>query len=215
MLNDFNWMNALYLYIALLITIIGCEMFFAYLSQNYVHDCIESNDLVDEQGNLIFNPLKYFDLLGTIIFPIAILLLQAPIVFGWSKSVRLDMQKLLMRYDLNSAILLSSGGIFFHFFISFLASILHSSFSILEIKLFLEYLIVLNVFLVVIKLCPVLPYDGLKILSYIGLKFGSDALFRFYWKIIPYGMIIFLVIAITKLNQIILIPAQWMLYFLL
>lgn len=213
--NEFNIENLVFAYCALLITIIGCEMSLSYLVRHYVPDCIEINDLVDEDKKISINPLKYFDALGTIVFPLLMLFFQAPILFGWSKSLCLNMQKVVKYYGLNLAILLTSSGVFFHFFIAFFASILISWNPLALLGSFWEFLVVFNVFFVVIKLCPLLPYDGLKILSYIGLKFGSDALMRFYWALIPYGMIVLIVLIVTPLREIIFVPASMILNFLL
>ena len=214
MRGELNLVNFVCIYAALLVTIIGCEMFLSYLTKAYADDCVEVNDLIDE-GQIVFNPLRYFDLLGTIVFPLLMLFFQAPILFGWSKSIWLNMQKVVDRYGWNLAILLASSGVFFHFFVAFLASVLHSYVLLEEVNFFLQYLILFNVFFVVIKLCPILPYDGLKILSYIGLKFGNNALMNFYWKLVPYGIFVLILIAITPLRQMILLPSNAILGFLL
>lgn len=202
-------------YVSFLMAIIGCQMFLGYLAKTYASDCIEANDLLDKEGKIIFNPLKYFDLLGTIVLPLLMLVFQAPILFGWSKSPWLNMPKVVRHYGWNLAILLASGGVFFHFFVAFFASVLHSSVSSKGINFFLEYLIVLNVFFAIVKLCPVLPCDGLRILSYVGLKFGNDTIMYFYWRLAPYGILILIVIGMTPLKQIIYVPVSAVLNFLL
>lgn len=206
--------SLLFAYLALLITIIGCEMSLSYWVKTYALDCIEENDLVQE-GKVTFNPLRYFDVLGTIVFPLLMLVFKAPILFGWSKTLLLNMQKVADRHGLNLAILFASSGVLFHFFIAFLSSLIYSYNSIAQVSTLLEYLILFNVFFALIKLCPILPYDGLKILSYVGLKFGTDLFMHLYYKLLPLGIVILIVVFVTPLNQIILLPAQMILNFLL
>lgn len=215
LISNFDLQGIVFSYLALLVTVIGCELSLSYLTKNYALDCIENNDLVDSEGRVTFNPLRYFDLFGTIIFPLIMLLLQSPILFGWSKTLWLNMQKVVNRHGINLAIALASSGVFFHFFIAFLASCLMTWNPLAQLEGFWQTLVLFNVFFVVIKLCPILPYDGLKILSYIGLKFGSDALMRFYWMLVPYGMIILIILIMTPLKEILLVPASLMLNFLL
>ncbi|WP_051420613.1 hypothetical protein [Helicobacter pametensis] len=211
---DFDPWIILFSYLALLVTIIGCELCLSYVTKYYAQDCIEPNDLVID-GKITFNPLKYFDVFGTVVFPLAMIIFQAPLLFGWSKSLWLNMQKVVDRYGLNLAILLASSGVFFHFFIAFLSSFILSAKFLPQMAILWENLILFNVFFVVIKLCPIFPYDGLKILSYIGLKLGSDLLMRFYWMLIPYGMFVLILVILTPLRELILIPAVTILKFLL
>ena len=39
------------------------------------------------QGRITLNPIPHIDILGTIIFPVLLLIMQAPILFGWAKPV--------------------------------------------------------------------------------------------------------------------------------
>lgn len=213
--NDLNPLTMLYSYVALLVGIVGCEMFFSYLVSSFAPECVERNDLIDEDGKITFNPIRYFDLFGTIIFPLVLLFFSSFVFFGWSKTLWVNLQKIINRYGLNMAILLSCSAVFFHFFVAFLASILASYIGDAHFELFFKYLIVINVFLVVIKLCPILPYDGLRILSYIALKFGSDAILRFYLMLVPYGLVVLIVIVLTPIANLIFVPVNLILGFLL
>lgn len=213
--SDLNLFNLICSYAALIVTIVGCEMFFSYLVASFAPECTEENELINEDGSITFNPFRYFDVLGTIVFPLVLLLFSAPILFGWSKSLWVNLQKIINHYGLNMAILLSFSAVFFHFFVAFLASILISWIGDVRFDLFFEYLVICNIFFVVIKLCPILPYDGLRILSYIALKFGSDALLRFYAMLIPYGTIILVVIVLTPMANLIFTPVRLILNFLL
>lgn len=213
--SDFNVFNLICSYAAIVVTIVGCEMFFSYLVASFAPECAEANDLIDEDGKITFNPLRYFDVLGTIVFPLILILFSSQFIFGWSKSLWVNLQKIVNHYGLNMAILLSCSAVFFHFFLAFFSSILISYIGDAEFGLFFEYLVICNVFVVVIKLCPILPYDGLRILSYIALKFGSDALLRFYAMLVPYGMFALVIITLTPMINLIIVPVGLILKFLL
>ena len=45
-------------------------------------------------GRLNLNPVKHFDLVGSLIVPVFLWLLKAPILFGWAKPVPVDFSKL-------------------------------------------------------------------------------------------------------------------------
>lgn len=213
--SDFDFLNLICSYAAIVVTVVGCEMFFSYLVASFVPECVEANDLIDVGGKITFNPIRYFDVLGTIVFPLILILFSSQFIFGWSKSLWVNLQKIIDRYGLNMAILLSFSAVFFHFFLAFFASILLSYMGDVEFRLFFEYLVICNVFVVMIKLCPILPYDGLRILSYITLKFGSDVLLRFYAMLVPYGMIAFVIVVLTPMINLISVPARLILKFLL
>lgn len=213
--SDFNFLNLLYAYCALLIAIVGCELFFSYLVSSFAPECVEGSDLIDADGKITLNPLRYFDPLGTVVFPLILLFFSAPIFFGWSKTLWVNLRRMMDNHGLNRVIALSSYAIFFHFFVAFLGSILLTYVGDVGFRPFFEYLVISNVFFVVIKLCPILPYDGLRVLGYIALKFGSDWVLRFYAMLIPYGTIVLIVIILTPIANVIFIPVRLILNFLL
>lgn len=45
-------------------------------------------------GRLNLNPVKHFDLVGCVIVPLFLLLIKAPILFGWAKPVPVDFSRL-------------------------------------------------------------------------------------------------------------------------
>ncbi|RDU69161.1 hypothetical protein [Helicobacter brantae] len=215
MLESFDLFDALLRYIALLITILGCAVVYAYIAYRYTQDCIEVRHILGEDGKISFNPFRYFDPIGSGLFPLIVIVLQSPIMFGWSKNVFVDYPRVISRYGFNSAILLESSGIFFNFFIAFLSSLFLDFIPIVEVAKLLGYVIIFNIFFAFIKLCPIVPYEGLRILSYVGLKFGNDMFARFYSFLAPYQFFVLLVVFFTPLNQIIVYPAMLMLGFLL
>lgn len=215
MLDSFDLIDMLLRYVALLITILGCAMIYAYVANRYAQDCTDVSGISGERDKVSFNPIHYFDPIGSGLFPLIVILLQSPILFGWSKNVFVDYPRVISRHGFNSAILLEGSGIFFHFFIAFLASMFLDFIPIAEVSQLLQYIIVFNIFFAFIKLCPILPYEGLRMLSYVGLKFGNDIFARFYSFLAPYQLFVLLIVFFTPINQVILYPAMFVMGLLL
>ena len=215
MLNSFDLFDALLRYVALLITILGCAIVYAYVGYRYTQDCVDTSNISGSRGKMSFNPIAYFDVMGSGVFPLIVILLQSPIMFGWSKNIFVDYPRVISRYGFNFAILLESSGIFFHFFIAFFASLILDFSPSAEATNLAQYIILFNILFAFIKLCPILPYEGLRILSYIGLKFQSDLFARFYSFLAPYQLFVLLIVFFTPLNNLILYPALFVMKFLL
>ncbi|RDU70168.1 hypothetical protein CQA62_01795 [Helicobacter cholecystus] len=213
MFDSFDFIDALLRYFALLVTILGCAIVYAYVAYRYAQDCVDTSSI--SGAKISFNPSRYFDPIGSGLFPAIMILLQAPIMFGWSKNIFVDYSRVISSYGFNSAILLESSGIFFHFFIAFLSSLFLDISPNSQITSFLQYIILFNIFFAFIKLCPILPYEGLRILSYIGLKFQSDLFARLYSFLAPYQIFVLLIVFFTPLNNLILYPALFVIGFLL
>lgn len=215
MFDSFDLLDSLLRYLALLITILGCAIVYAYVAYRYTQDCVDISSISTTRGKVSYNPIHYFDPIGSGLFPVIVILLQSPIMFGWSKNVFVDYPRVISRHGFNSAILLEGSGIFFHFFIAFLSSLILDFSPNVEIANFLQYIILFNIFFAFIKLCPILPYEGLRILSYLGLKFGNDIFARFYSFLAPYQLFVLLIVFFTPLNNLILYPAFFVMEFLL
>ena len=149
------------------------------------------------QGRISLNPIAHIDLLGTIIFPLLMALMHAP-VFGWAKPVMVNPYNL--RNPKRDGMFIAAAGP--------VSNLLVGSFSILVFLLIrdtalirsipvltiLLYLIMINIYLAIFNLIPIPPLDGSGILE--GVLKG-EAL-SVYERIKPYGFIILL--AIIYLN---------------
>jgi len=127
-------------------------------------------------GRLTLNPLAHLDLYGTILFPLILILIGSPFVFGWAKPVGFDPFNL--KNPRKDAALISLSGPLTNFILAFLLSlflrfgiILPNPFSFLYL-LFIS-VIRLNIILAVFNLIPIHPLDGGKI--FIGLLPEKDA----------------------------------------
>jgi len=144
-------------------------------------------------GRVTLNPLAHIDLIGTIIFPILLAVIGAP-VFGWAKPVMVNPYNLRNRR--RDGMLVSAAGPISNLlaagatilvFLALKGTGLLASPPVFTILLFL---IIINIYLAVFNLIPIPPLDGSGVLE--GMLKG-DAL-RAYESVRPYGFLILLLI---------------------
>lgn len=163
------------------------------------------------QGRITLNPIAHIDLIGTIIFPIFLAIIGAP-VFGWAKPVMVNPYNL--KNPRKDGMFISAAGpvsniisgfvgiVLFLILRSFGIVNLYTGGSIEVLSYILYYFIVINIFLAIFNLIPVPPLDGSGIIE--GLL-HNEAL-EMYLKIKPYGFLILLIIIYTNVLNIIANP---------
>ncbi|MCP5048710.1 MAG: site-2 protease family protein [bacterium] len=147
------------------------------------------------QGRITLNPIPHIDPIGTVVFPIILMIVGAP-VFGWAKPVMVDPRNL--RNPRVAHMYIAAAGPISNLILGTIGTVV---FLLLKqagpppqfIALFLLYFIIINVILAVFNLMPIPPLDGSWILE--GMLKGQ-ALYQ-YQKIKPYGIIIFIVVIYT------------------
>ena len=153
------------------------------------------------QGRISLNPLAHIDLFGTIIFPLLLAVMGAP-VFGWAKPVMVNPYN--FRNRRRDHMLVSAAGpvsnilvalavilLLMLFFQPLMAATSPTVTLLLRIA---TYLLLINVFLAVFNLIPVPPLDGSGILE--GMLRG-EAL-RWFERIKPYGFFILVFVMYTR-----------------
>ena len=152
------------------------------------------------QGRITLNPIAHIDPIGTIIFPLILAIMGAP-VFGWAKPVMVNPYNLRDPRRANifisaagpiSNLTCAAGGIVLFLILRNLGLFTGSAQGNLMglIYIFFLYLIIINIFLAIFNLIPIPPLDGSGILE--GMLKG-EALYN-YQKIKPYGFIILILI---------------------
>lgn len=162
-------------------------------------------------GRLTLNPIKHIDPIGTILVPLAMLMVSN-FVFGWAKPVPVDPRN--MRHPKTDMAFVALAGplsnILMAFFWGFVAKMaLMSDTSWLSIPL--SYMgsagITINVVLAVLNLIPLPPLDGGNVM--LSILPGRAA--YYYSMIEPYGFWILLLLIITNVLTIIMSPFVYML----
>jgi Zn-dependent protease len=157
-------------------------------------------------GRITLNPIAHIDPIGTILFPLILVIMGAP-PFGWAKPVPVN--PLNLRNPRKDNLIISAAGPLSNFsvaFISFLCiklfiivnpSLLYSSRGFPGpaegIFMILYWTIAINVILAVFNLIPIPPLDGSGVLM--GLI--SEEAAEKYEQIRPYGFMILLVLIMT------------------
>lgn len=152
-------------------------------------------------GRVTLNPIAHIDLFGTIIFPILLAVMGAP-VFGWAKPVMVNPSN--FRNRRRDGMIVSAAGPVSNILVSLTVIVLLLAFfeplmattntSLLLLLRIATYLLMINIFLAVFNLIPVPPLDGSGILE--GLLRGEALLA--YEKIKPYGFFILIFIMYTR-----------------
>lgn len=141
-------------------------------------------------GRLSLNPLHHLDPLGTI-FPIILIFLGAPFVFGWAKPVPINYWRL--KHGRVGEFLVAVAGIISNIILALVGLILlkyltNNIFSSLCI-----YLIRLNILLAVFNILPIPPLDGSRILA----SMVGGELRETIFSLDQYGIFIILVLNIV------------------
>jgi Zn-dependent protease len=173
-----------------------------------------------KQGRITLNPIAHIDPIGTIIFPIILAIMGAP-VFGWAKPVIVNPYNLRNpRRDHMFIAAAGPGSNITAAFIGIVIFLLLKRFGIVSITyggsseiltLILFYLIVINIFLAIFNLIPIPPLDGSGIIE--GILKG-EALYN-YQKIKPYGFLILIGIIYLGVLDIIARPILSMVMYIL
>ncbi|MCD6045570.1 MAG: peptidase [Gammaproteobacteria bacterium] len=155
-------------------------------------------------GRLTLNPIKHVDLIGTVLLPGLLILMQAPFIFGWAKPVPVDWRNLRnLKRDMALVALmgpLSNFGmaLFWAFLLKFMISGSLPSYWLVMAKTG----IVINAALMVLNLLPLPPLDGSRVVSSL---LSARAAYQ-YNKLERYGFLILMVLLLTHVLSAILLP---------
>lgn len=172
--------------IALLVAIIGHEIMHGFVAYKY------GDNTAKNSGRLSINPIVHIDLLGSIIVPISLFVLNAPFLFGWAKPVPVDSHVVYKNGGHNALIAVSLAGITYNLALAVFCGVFISFTDNLILQIFLYLMVTYNVVLGILNLIPIPPLDGANALNYLAQKLNLKAISKFYESIWNYGMIIFI-----------------------
>jgi len=153
--------------VVLLFSIIIHEIAHGYMAY------LRGDDTAKVAGRLTLNPIPHIDPIGSIVLPVAFLLIQSPVLFGWAKPVPISYYKL--RNPKTDIPLVSFAGPLANILLAVVSGLI-----IRTVKMspsldqgigasavsFFYIMIVVNVVLLVINLIPIPPLDGSKVITY-------------------------------------------------
>lgn len=159
-------------------------------------------------GRLTLNPIYHIDIFGSIILPAILMLTGAP-VFGWAKPVPVNMYNL--KNPKRDMIFVSLAGVAANFLLAvaagaimFIIRAFFADVSIMaSIYLILQYVIVINIVLMIFNLIPIPPLDGSRVVLFLLPR----DLAQKYAKIERYGFWIILILLMTNVLWKIIAPA--------
>ena len=166
------------------------------------------DDTAHRLGRISLNPLRHIDLIGTIVVPLAILLVsRAGLLFGWAKPVPVNFNAL--RNPKRDMFWVAAAGpganllmaVGWAVVLKIAESTVPHFFS-LPMALMGKAGIEVNVVLMVLNLLPILPLDGGRI----AVSLLPDRLAYTYARLEPLGFPILLVLLFTNVLGVVLNP---------
>jgi Zn-dependent protease len=164
------------------------------------------------QGRISLNPARHIDLVGTILVPVAILVLTklaggAGMLFGWAKPVPVNYSAL--RRPRQHMLWVAAAGPCANLAMAFAWAAVFKTADVLPATYFTQPMLMMaragievNVILMLLNLLPILPLDGGRILASL---LPSRLAWR-YAKLEPWGLPILLLLLFTSALGVILSP---------
>lgn len=163
-------------------------------------------------GRLSLNPLKHLDLVGSFLFPLFLIILKFPFIFGWAKPVPVNPYNFRdQKYGSAKVSLAGPAANFlialvFGLIIRFLSSYL----KVPALFSMFSFIVIINLLLAIFNLIPIPPLDG----SHILFTFLPQKMEHWKFILIQYGFLI-LILFISFGGFRLLLPIISGLYFLI
>lgn len=160
-------------------------------------------------GRLTLNPIKHIDPVGTILIPVALLVIGSPFLFGYAKPVPVNFRNL--RRPKQDMVLVALAGPLTNLTLAVLSTLLlavtvslpaSAAWVAQPLALMCQASIIINMVLCIFNLLPLPPLDGGRVA--VGLLHGSAA--YQLSRLEPYGFLIIIVLLATGVLQEIIGP---------
>jgi Zn-dependent protease len=170
-----------FVYIAIVIIVILLSMTLHEAMHGFMAYWL-GDDTAEREGRLTLNPIKHIDPFLTILLPVMLALIGAP-VFGGAKPVPFNPARL--KYDEWGAALVALAGPMTNFIIAFLLFASYALFHINEATIagkFLTIGVIVNLGFFVFNMIPIPPLDGSRVLYALAPEFvrrGMETIERY------------------------------------
>jgi Zn-dependent protease len=160
------------------------------------------------QGRISLNPARHIDFIGTILVPLAILLLSGGrFLFGWAKPVPVNYSAL--RSPKRHMLWVAAAGPASNLAMALgwaillkLAVLMPMNFFSMPMKLMSEAGVLVNLVFMFLNLLPILPLDGGRILT----SLLPSRMAWQYAKLEPWGLPLLLLLLATNVLDFVLVP---------
>lgn len=189
--------------------VMALPLIFAIVLHEIAHGWVASklgDHTARDMGRLTLNPLPHIDLIGTIIMPIALLLLtNGKFVFGYAKPVPINPSNFANPKKGMALSSIAGPGINIVMALGFtvllrvvlplMQLVVPSSvweWIAMPLGLMFAYGILINIVLAVLNMIPIPPLDGSRVMYWLL----PDKLAAAYYRLEPFGMIILMILLI-------------------
>lgn len=202
------------------IAIMYVPFMFALCFHEFAHGWMalkRGDNTAQQMGRLTLNPMAHIDMVGTVILPLMVVLMNLPIFFGWAKPVpfnprnlrnpRVDTFWIALAGPLSNVLLalVATATIYLMIHLGPAAEWKNASFALLMA------FIRINLFLALFNLIPLHPLDGAKVLA----RFLPASInYKLEQNEAVSGMIL-LVLVMTGMLAILAFPVEWTYRFLI
>ncbi len=180
------------------------------ISHGWVADLM-GDPTARSKGRLSLNPIKHIDILGTILLPILLAVVGAPVI-GWAKPVPVNYYNL--KHGRWGELLVSAAGILSNLFLAVVFGLLLRFYVPLQLNKAIidifQTVVFVNLSLATFNLLPIPPLDGSKI----WFAFWPQAGLKMDMFFAKYGLFIFifLIFFIEEIGRYVLWPVIQFIY---
>ena len=151
-------------------------------------------------GRLTLNPINHIDIIGSIILPLCLMLVGGPVFFFF---FLVPINLLRLKNIRRDMVYVSLAGVTANFILAVIAGILMSAIRnfapemsvFASVYIILQYVVIINVVLLIFNLIPIPPLDGSKVVLFLMPR----ELAQKYAAIERYGFFIILILLATNI----------------